>query len=362
MNPGANKGNERMNRFFSEDSFWNTPLPADPTLAPNNESYRQLLETVWPLHINIRHWTIPIYYADTATPRYVLRAKLPRCPISQGFRIASQPWLDASHPCGLHQSVRGGIPIPAAAAPDDEGDAHLSVLDLDARRGYDLWLARRDKDGGWSTNAAIAYDLDGPGVYDPADFANVHNNESIHYYGPCRASGVPAIAGLILCEEVLAGRIAHKLAFACPVPALQEFCTPPAIWTDGWRPGGIPEGIVMQLDPAADIDGLGLSRAGRIVARALQEYGAVLVDYAGATTLYAQGENRSQGDAAAVRDTGGICWDDILQEWDLQALRASSFRFLAPKQVTCKGSHPVYHNGMSALYYPYAEAHPELFS
>ena len=55
--------------------------------------------------------------------------------------------------------------------------------------------------------------LDGSGVWRTEDFA-VRDGESIHFHGPSRAAGVPAIAGLIMLDEVLAGRIEHKIAFA----------------------------------------------------------------------------------------------------------------------------------------------------
>lgn len=242
------------------------------------------------------------------------------------------------------------IPIPAAAAPDGENDAHITIVDTDSRMAYDLWQARQEPDGQWSTNSAIAYSIDGTGVFGRGDFSAIGNNESIHYYGSCRASGVPSIAGLIMQQEIRAGRIAHKLAFACSFPALQTFCAPPAVWTDGWRPGGIPEGITMRLDPGLNLDSLGLSPAGKIVARALQEYGAVLVDYAGGTTLYAQGEVSGKAQDAMDIESD-LCWSGILEEWDLRSVGLEHFSFIKPQNMVNMGSHPVYHCGMSRLFY-----------
>jgi hypothetical protein len=35
-----------MKRFFSEDSFWNTPLPANPEIDPRSEHCIRLLESI----------------------------------------------------------------------------------------------------------------------------------------------------------------------------------------------------------------------------------------------------------------------------------------------------------------------------
>jgi hypothetical protein len=300
------------------------------------------------LHLNLHAWTLPVYYAAPDTPRRILRPKLPECRYSQGHLLASRPYLHATHPLGIHASVRalGGVPIPDSARTDAEADAHLVVVAPHENRIYDLWQCRPEPDGTWSTNAAICYPLDGPGVFTPDTIAGIHNDESVHYYGPCRAPGVPAAAGLIRRDEILAGEIRHKLAFACEVAALQEFI-PPAIWTDGWLPGGLPEGCVLQLDPALDLARFALSPAARTIARALQTYGAVLVDNAGGVTLY--------GEWLGPAETSG--WRGLLTEEDLFAIPFAHYRILATGPVTRAGSHPVYHHEMSAKYYAHLRHH-----
>jgi hypothetical protein len=65
---------------------------------------------------------------------------------------------------------------------------------------------------------------------------------------------------------------------------------------------GIPCGGRVQLDPALDLSTLGLSRAGRIVAEALQKYGAYVGDYSGAISLYAENEPSAQAYWSNVLD------------------------------------------------------------
>ncbi|WFB36877.1 hypothetical protein P3T73_03760 [Kiritimatiellota bacterium B12222] len=338
--------------FFSENSFWNTAIPESACEDARSEEWINLLDTAQEgrgLHINLKEWTIPVFEADAGTSVVKLHPKLPRCPLSQGHMMASEPKLGPSHPCGLHASVQDGVPIPPEAVPDPCHDAHMVVVDPSSNRAFDFWQCRQEVDGSWHSNSAISYELDGPGIFEPSDLDGIENDESVHLYGPCRASGVPALAGLIMEDEIRGGRIAHRLAFACPVPALQERVFPPAAWTDGWLPGGVPEGCILQLDPALDLESLSLSPAAKIVARALQEFGAVLVDYAGSVTL--SGE--------LLTPHPGRSWDGLLGEWDLGELPLSHFRILDTGPMEHTGSHPVYHQGMSALFYGYLEKHGE---
>jgi hypothetical protein len=144
-------------------------------------------------------------------------------------------------------------------------------------------------------------------------------------------------------HEIDAGAIEHKLAFACQQVGLQTF-TYPAVWTDGWRPDGIPEGITIQLDPKLNLDELNLSPSGKIIAKALQIYGAVLVDYCGGCTLYAEG---------IFNENDEKTWKNILSEEDLEKIGFENYRFIKPETLIHKGSHPIYHNGMSLHYYNY---------
>ncbi len=339
--------------FFAPDSFWNTPIPADAATDPSSTRWIELMAATQPgrgLHVNLHDWTIPVFLADASTPRHRLRPKLLRCHLSQGHVKASQHRLTPDHPLGLHASVRGiEIPIPDHAAPDAKQDAHMAIIDVDARRVYDLWQCRREPDGTWHTNAAIAYDLDGPGVFRPEDLEGIANDESVHFYGPCRASGVPLLGGLIMRHEIEAGHIAHKLAFACPVPGLQRHAYPPAVWTDGWLPGGVPEGCVLQLAPDLDLSRFALSPAARTVARALQDYGATLVDYAGGVTLY--------GESLEPHASAGQTWNGTLEESGLFAIGLEHYRVLETGPLRPLGSHPVFHQGMARLFYEHVENH-----
>lgn len=333
--------------FFSPDSFWNTPLPVQVPVHPDNPRFMELSRWSTPapgVHINLHEWTIPLFVADELTPRRHVGRRLRTEAYGQHFLANSRPYLTADHVEGHHPSFGPGIPIPPAAEPDGQTDAHLAIIDPTQRMAWDMWAAHRNHCGDWESCTGIAYSLDGSGVFDPAEFP-AHNGESIHLYGPGRATGVPIIAGLILHEEILAGRIEHKLAFACRCSGLLAHHFPPAIWTDGSVPGGPPAGILFQLDPALDLDALNLTAGARVVARALQEYGAVLVDYADGFTLYGEG---------LWNDPPRRRWDGMLTEDALFGIDWMHYRYLAPEatgQVLVeKGMIPLPHPGLTRAY------------
>lgn len=291
-------------RFFSDDSFWNTPLPADAEADPKNGHYIDLLAAEpepnpW---LSLTNWTIPVYEVDERTPLRTMH------------RMKRGKWAGATQSHGM--SFENPVPIPDHAVADPEADSHIAFVDHNRRIAWDMFLARKRDDGEWESLTAMKYSLDGHGVFDPAKLP-AKPGESIHRYGPGRAAGVPIIAGLIMHDEVQAGRIDHKLAFACRVNGHMNYVWP-AMSTDGHLEGGPPEGCVLQLDPTLDIDSLGLSDGARVVARALQEYGAVNVDVAGGTVIYAEG----------LYGHPDRSWEGLLKHDDLRSVDIRHFRIL----------------------------------
>lgn len=309
-----------MRRFFSDDSFWNRPIGDAPETDPRSDDCISLLEREpsGNFHLNLKHYTIPVYTVDRDTPVRTVHQRTHR-----GERKLTFPPRDL--PPGRHPDFGPGVPIPDGAEPDPASDAHMACVDPDRGRVWDMWAARRREDGEWESCTGMEYALDGEGVWRTSDFPVV-DGESIHCHGPGRAAGVPIVAGLIMWDEVRRGEIRHKLAFASRYNAFKRF-TSPATWTDGWLEGGLPEGCVVQLDPELDLEDYDLSPGARTVARALQEFGAVNVDNARATTLYGQG-------LYADPERG---WEGVLGESDLQPIPIRHYRVLRIDEVTEKG-------------------------
>lgn len=322
-----------MTRFFHDSSFWNQPINVDAPVDPDSRAMLNFLAKhdargFW---INLHSWTIPIYEVDASTPRKKVRRRI-QAGRSEGCLERSIPYLHPQHPMGhgrefASDAQAGLIPIPTYARPDPESDSHIALVDWANGWIWDMWAARIGPDGEWECNSGMKYRADGPGVFDRADF-DVHNGESIHPYGPARAAGVPILAGTIMHDEVAAGVISHKLGFATQAAAFQRFVHPPACWTDGGWPEGLPEGAVVQLDPAIDVEQLKISRGAKIVARALQIYGAVNVDVCGGHALYGQGLRN---------DPRGRTWDGLLTENALVGLGFENFRVLKMENVIPQG-------------------------
>ena len=309
-------------RFFSDDSFWNTPIPRNAEIDPRSDHFTDLLMRAAyysGVGINLTRWTIPVYEVDGRTPR----RRIHRRPNNHPDYVAF------GQPFGHGPGFGPEIPIPDRAEPDPQDDSHMAMVDWTNMRAWDMWWLRRRDDGDWESATGMTYALDGPGVFDRAMF-HVQPGESIHFHGPSRAAGVPAIAGLIMLDEVRAGRIEHKLPFACGCNALCEFVWP-ATWADGQLPGGIPEGAVIRLDPDLDLSQFHLSPGATVVARALQEYGAVNVDSSGGNGLYAEHPLGKPGSS----------WEGLLDPFCITHIEAKHYRVLKLGEVVRGGKiHP----------------------
>lgn len=311
--------NKKARRFFSDSSFWNQPIGPDPEIDPRSEHFTGLLMKgrYGPgFGINLTHWTIPVYEVDARTPMRRIHQR--RETSQKKYKLWGEIF---SHGPGFGPE----IPIPDHAQPDPENDAHMAMVDWTRMRGWDMWAVRKREDGEWESATGMTYPLDGDGVF-KREWFKIKPGESIHFYGPSRASGVAALAGLIMHEEVRSGRIKHKLAFACSSNACQEYVWP-ATWTDGYVEGGIPEGAVIQLDPDLELGQFSLSAGGLTVARALQEYGAVGTDNAGGNGLY--------GEHLIAKP--GLTWEGVLGPFDIAGIEARHFRVLKLGEIRHEG-------------------------
>ena len=176
-----------------------------------------------------------------------------------------------------------------------------------------MWAARKNKEGMWTTGLGAVTDVRSSGVEKPW-FDQEHEFDAHR----SRAGGFPLIAGLIRPDEIKTGTIDHALVFAYQ-RGRSEFFVPPASTAQATveemnNRVGIPMGGRIQLDPAINVDTLNLTPACKIIAKALQEYGAFNGDYAGATVLYADNS------PAALKQ-----WKGVLQKTDFLAVFTPSF-------------------------------------
>lgn len=297
---GGSGGTSGVWRAFNDSSPWNTMVPADPAIDP--ESAELIADfaasSQWPfLSINIASFGIPVYWADGGTP----------------MANVNVTGLGGE---GFHDSNPVAVPIPAGAQPDPDSDGHMCIIDRALGTEWGFWQASHVGGSDWNCSVCATADLDGTGVRPPKD-----GNQDWWISHGSRACGFPLIAGLITVEEMQAGRIEHALVIAYP-HIRSRYYTQPASTAQGTTgealpDRGVPCGGRIQLDPTLDLDGMGLSASGRIIARALQEYGAFVGDYSGAMSLYADGST----DAQAVWNAGLLETYEVRDEIDLDDFR-----------------------------------------
>ena len=163
---------------------------------------------------------------------------------------------------GSRYPIPRGVPIEGGANAD--GDRHVLLVDRDRCRLYELFDAH-PLDGGarWRAGSGAIFDLRSNRLR-PAGWTSAD------------AAGLPILPGLARYGEVAKGSIDHALRFtarrtrrAYVYPA-RHFASDS---TDAALP---PMGLRVRLKRGARLDGLGPQA--RVVARALQRYGALLAD------------------------------------------------------------------------------------
>jgi len=268
-------------RPFSSDSPWNTKIPSNPTLEVGSAALIDDFMHSSPygvhLDVNIQGYSIPLYWADSSTPiRQVLAD------------VGGLGWTGVN---GMNAT--GPMPIPNGAAPDPLSDHSMLVVDKQRAMEWGCW-DMVNSSGQWHAGLCATADLNGTGVRVPATQAQPWYIA----HGP-RACGFPLVAGLIRTDEIRAGVIEHALVVAYPHIRAGWF-TPPAS-TGQARVGdsaistrGIPCGGRIQFDPSIDVSSLGLTNSGKIIVKALQDYGAYVGDFSGALSLYAENSPEAQ--------------------------------------------------------------------
>lgn len=251
---------------YRKTSVWNTPIGPSPQYDVHSEEMVATLVqsndgkiiTAGPAY------NFPVYFADEQTPRWDVPCLINKCTIA----LSDQDIV--------RTDMVEDIPIPLGAQPGEGSDARIIVIDKVTHTEYNLSKAQHTESG-WTAGTVSVYNIQWDGT--PVGHSS-------------RGSGIPALAGLLRPWEIRQGRIEHALAFGYTETAPDK-CVFPASKSDGKSklPFAIPEGARLQLDPTltdADFDQMGLDSSGKIIARALQEYGMILVDTSGALKIYVE--------------------------------------------------------------------------
>ncbi len=254
-------------RPYSPDSVWNTPIGANPAIEPNSSTMIGRLgntRTGGRIYSDTTQYTYPVYFADASTPRYDVPCRMYKCTVV--------------NPDGsvVRVTTMTNVPIPTGAQVSSGTDAQMIVVDTTTGMEYGFYHGRWTS-GGYETDGGYQYNVNWNGT--PVPFGS-------------RGAGVTYYAGLIRPWEIRAGEINHAIAFAYDIPRGTR-CVYPATQTDGTSGDtyALPEGARLQLNPAltdADFNAWGLSATGKVVARALQRYGMILIDTGGSLKIMAE--------------------------------------------------------------------------
>lgn len=232
-------------RLFDDASAFNAPIGDTVALDPDSSAMvGNLSSGAHPGIANTGDFGYPIYYANPTTPRYRIG-----CTMDWGT-------------CDLEREL---VPIPNEARANSGSDGKLQVIDLTSGKAYEFWQYRND----FATTSW--------GYINP----DIHSGDG---RPGATGAGISQIAGIVQVAEVVTGHIDHALTFStrfCQGPGDAPHHRYPATKSDGkwFGPGAVPEGARVQLDPAVNVDAIpGITTGEKMIARALQKYGAYAVD------------------------------------------------------------------------------------
>jgi hypothetical protein len=233
---------------FASSSPWNTAIGTAAQFEPAHGVRSTALRTVKPV-INRELWSIPVRNARAADPLVTLEA--------------------------VRNKVTYRIRIPADTVTTGGTDGHVTIVSPDGVTAYDTYKLVKVNATLWRAQVVTVVDLRTSGIA-----AGV------------RAAATPGLAGLIRAHEVRDKHIPHALAIAVPNSVLKNGPVWPAKRqdTDGAASyaGTVPMGALFAIPPSVDVGAMPLSPEGKALARALQDYGAYVVDRAGTAALYCE--------------------------------------------------------------------------
>jgi hypothetical protein len=244
-------------RLFAPSSWINTPISATPTLDGNSAGDVASAITPYTTSANLANsgdWGVPIVSADSDSTNYNVTCLYYGC----GFSVPS-------------------VRIPSSAQPSTGSDGHIVVLQPNSAE-LDMWVA--SKSGAtWSAGSRWVSSTNGSG-------ANCTTQ------GGCsggNASNLALAAGVVRPEEIAQGHIDHALALTTP-DTRKGYIACPATHTDGTHvdPNALPLGAHVQLDPSINVAALNVPSWEKVIATALQTYGAYVVDTGGSLSIYGE--------------------------------------------------------------------------
>ena len=257
----------RPYRPFLDQSWWNSPVPANAPLDPNGAQILNYLSTAPQSgHGCLRlagaqqnKWGQPAYWARPGDPEYDVRG-LP----------------DGAPPEMRH------LRIPAGARSANNSDGTMSVYDM--KRGYVALMTDahyRPATDTWSASGGTVTFVDSNGLIAATGKSDDPRNVGTH-------RGNNGATSYVRLDMVQNGDVRNVLKIASG-PELSNRFVFPMTGSDGDETdpsvGAPPEGLRMRIKPSINLKALGLHPQALVIAEALQTYGVYLGDSGGTTAL-----------------------------------------------------------------------------
>lgn len=178
------------------------------------------------------------------------------------------------------------VPIPEDAVPAVGTDGQLTIYSPSSDRLWELWKAQRTSDGGWQA-------CWGGRIDDVSKAQGYFRNG----FG-ASASGLAISGGMVWVDDAKAGVIDHALSLQLMEARHWKTFSWPAQRSDGSTrdEDSVMEGARLRLDPAVDVDSLGLNPVAAMIAKAAQTYGFIVTDRAGSVAITAEAGQEQAGD------------------------------------------------------------------
>jgi hypothetical protein len=283
---------------FAPTSVWNTQLPTNTPVNPNNADYLNVIaqnncgeltavpET--PVACTPSPYSDILNIAAFSAPLYVVSADQPKVSVT-----AACPGNDRGFSYAFLNSLAGGVPVPADAHAAAGSDQEIQIYQPSTNHYWEFWRFQRDSSGSWTACWG-------------GEITNVSQSDGI-FPSELGATGtsLPLLGSVVRIEELQSGQIDHAIGLVIGDDATANLNsntdpsnTPdpnrrdpgvswPATHGDGGSgdPNAIPEGTRFRFPASLDLSQYDLTPIARVIARAAQKYGFIVNDSSPTPTL-----------------------------------------------------------------------------
>lgn len=279
--------------FVASDSIWNTPLPANTSVNPNQADYLNIIEdnecgidpavpgttpvctpNIYNEILNITTFSAPLYVVPANEPTYTMTDNCGR-------------------PTDFLGVISGGVPIPADAQGSPGSDGEIIIYQPSTNSDWEFWQFK----GSPSTGFSACWG---------GEMADVSTSNGVfpHEYG-ADATSLAELGANVRIDELQAGQIDHAIGLEIGDDASgnlssgvdpanvtdpnspQPGVSLPATHGDGGskNPDAIPEGTRFRLPANLNLGQYNLTPIAHAIAVAAQQYGLIVNDSSPTPTL-----------------------------------------------------------------------------